>query len=144
RILERFVHQICGCEARWTPGNIIEASIAQIREQVGKEEVILGLSGGTDSAVVAALLNKAIGKQLICVFVNTGLLRLNESEQILKTFEEHFGIHVVHVNAEERFYKILENVSDPEQKRKIIGNEFVKIFEEHASKFKNAKWLAQG
>lgn len=144
RILERFVREICGCEANWTPSNIVEESIAQIRKQVGKDEVVLGLSGGVDSAVVAALLHKAIGEQLTCVFVNTGLLRLNESEQILQTFKKHFGIRVIQINAEERFLQALKGISDPEQKRKIIGSEFIRVFEEQANKLKNAKWLAQG
>lgn len=144
RILERFVREICGCAATWTPNNIIEESIKNIKEQVGNEEVLLGLSGGVDSSVVAALLHKAIGDQLTCVFVDTGLLRLNEGDQVMKTFADHLGIHVIRVNAADRFLKLLKGVDDPEKKRKVIGNEFVKIFEEQAAKLKNAKWLAQG
>ncbi|MEY3220356.1 MAG: hypothetical protein RIT27_1713 [Pseudomonadota bacterium] len=144
RILNRFVHDICGCESLWTPENIIEDSIKQIREQVGEDEVILGLSGGVDSAVTAALLHQAIGKQLTCVFVDNGLLRLNEAKQVMATFAEHLGVKVIHVDAENRFLTALQNITDPEKKRKIIGNLFIDIFEEQAAKLSNAKWLAQG
>jgi len=144
RILQRFVIDICGCEALWTPGNIVEESIASVREQVGDEEVLLGLSGGVDSSVVAALLHKAIGDQLTCVFVDTGLLRYQEGDQVMATFAEHMGVHVIRVDAEERFLKALEGETDPERKRKIIGNLFVEVFEEEAGKLKNAQWLAQG
>ncbi len=144
RILERFVHEICGCSALWTPGNIIDDSIATIREQVGGDEVILGLSGGVDSSVVAALLHKAIGNKLTCVFVDNGLLRYMEGDQVMSTFAEHMGVKVIRVDAEERFLNALKGVDDPEQKRKIIGNLFIEVFEEEANKLSNAKWLAQG
>ncbi len=144
RILSRFVHEICGCQALWTPGNIIEDSIQQIREKVGQDEVILGLSGGVDSSVVAALLHRAIGDQLTCVFVDTGLLRLHEGDQVMATFAEHMGVKVIRVDAEPRFLEALRGETDPEKKRKIIGNLFVEIFEEEAAKLTNAKWLAQG
>jgi len=144
RILNRFVHEICGCQALWTPGNIIEDSIRQIREKVGQDEVILGLSGGVDSSVVAALLHRAIGDQLTCVFVDTGLLRLHEGDQVMATFAEHMGVKVIRVDAEPRFLEALRGEADPEKKRKIIGNLFVEIFEEEAAKLTNAKWLAQG
>ena len=144
RVLERFVHGICGCEALWTPGNIVEDAIATVRQQVGDDEVILGLSGGVDSSVVAALLHKAIGKQLTCVFVDNGLLRHREGDQVMATFAEHMGVKVIRVDAEQRFLDRLAGVDDPEQKRKIIGNLFVEIFEEEAGKLAGAKWLAQG
>ncbi len=144
RIIERFVHGICGCENLWTAGNIIEDSIAQIREQIGDEEVILGLSGGVDSSVVAALLHKAIGQQLTCVFVDNGLLRYKEGDNVMAMFAEHMGVKVIRVDAEDRFLAALKGEADPEAKRKIIGNLFVEIFEEESNKLKNAKWLAQG
>lgn len=144
RIINRFVHDICGCEALWTADNIIEDSIRQVRKQVGSDEVLLGLSGGVDSSVVAALLHKAIGDQLTCVFVDNGLLRLNEGDQVMATFAEHMGVHVIRVDAEERFLTALKGVNDPEQKRKVIGNLFIEVFEEEANKLANAKWLAQG
>jgi GMP synthase (glutamine-hydrolysing) len=144
RIIERFALDICGCQALWTPGNIIEDSIASVRQKVGKDEVVLGLSGGVDSSVVAALLHRAIGDQLTCVFVDNGLLRLNEGDQVMKTFAEHMGIKVVRVDAEERFLSALKGVDEPEQKRKIIGNVFIDVFDEEAGKLESAKWLAQG
>ncbi len=144
RILQRFVHEICGCGNLWTPGNIIEDAIVHIREQVGEEEVLLGLSGGVDSSVVAALLHRAIGDQLTCVFVDNGLLRLEEGDQVMATFAEHMGVRVIRVDAEARFLDALEGVTDPERKRKVIGNLFIEVFEEEADKLKNAKWLAQG
>jgi GMP synthase (glutamine-hydrolysing) len=144
RILNRFVHDICGCAADWTSSNIIDDSIAQIRSQVGKDEVLLGLSGGVDSSVVAALLHRAIGDQLTCVFVDNGLLRLDEGDQVMATFAKHMGIRVIRVDAEERFLKALHGIADPEHKRRIIGNMFVEVFEEQASKLSNAQWLAQG
>jgi len=144
RILERFVTDICGCNALWNAGNIIEDSISNIREQVGGDEVILGLSGGVDSSVVAALLHRAIGDKLTCVFVDNGLLRLNEGDQVMTTFAKHMGVKVIRVDAEDRFLNGLKGEVDPEKKRKIIGNLFVDIFEEESKKLSNAKWLAQG
>ena len=144
RILARFVHDICGCAALWTSGNIIDDSIAQIRAQVGADEVLLGLSGGVDSSVVAALLHRAIGKQLTCVFVDTGLLRLHEGDQVMATFAQHMGVRVIRVDAEQRFLAALAGEADPEKKRKIIGGLFVDIFEEEAQKLTSANWLAQG
>lgn len=144
RILSRFVLEICGCAALWTSDNIIEDSIQSIRQQVGNDHVILGLSGGVDSSVVAALLHKALADQLTCIFVDTGLLRLHEGDQVMATFAEHMGVTVIRVNAEQRFLESLRGVNDPEQKRKIIGNLFVQIFDEEASKLSDAKWLAQG
>ena len=144
RILNRFVHDICGCAADWTSSNIIDDSIAQIRSQVGEDEVLLGLSGGVDSSVVAALLHRAIGDQLTCVFVDNGLLRLDEGDQVMATFAKHMGIRVIRVDAEERFLKALNGIADPEHKRRIIGNMFVEVFEEQAAKLSNARWLAQG
>jgi GMP synthase (glutamine-hydrolysing) len=144
RLLERFVREICGCEARWEPGNIIADSIARVREQVGRDCVLLGLSGGVDSSVVGALLHRALGDQLTCVFVDHGLLRLGEGEQVMETFAKHMGVRVVRVNAEERFLEALKGETDPERKRKIIGRLFVEVFEEQAAKLRNIRWLAQG
>ena len=144
RILERFVHEICGCASDWTPGNIIEDSIARVRQLVGDEEVILGLSGGVDSSVVAALLHRAIGDQLTCVFVDNGLLRYHEGDQVMAVFAENMGVKVIRVDAEQRFLDELARVDDPEQKRKIIGRVFIEIFEEEAGKLTTANWLAQG
>lgn len=144
RLLERFVCDICGCARLWTTANIIEDSIQRVREQVGQDEVILGLSGGVDSSVVAALLHRAIGKQLTCVFVDTGLLRHQEGDQVMATFAQHMGVKVIRVNAEDRFLTALASETDPEKKRKIIGRLFVEIFDEESQKLSNAKWLAQG
>ncbi len=144
RILSRFVLDICGCEALWTSGNIIDDSIHAIQAKVGSEQVILGLSGGVDSSVVAALLHKAIGTQLICVFVDTGLLRLNEGDQVMATFAQHMGVKVIRIDAEQRYLDALSGITDPEHKRKIIGNLFVEIFDEEAGKLSDAQWLAQG
>ena len=144
RIINRFLHDICQCKASWTTENIIEDSIAKVRDQVGEDKVLLGLSGGVDSSVVAALLHHAIGDQLTCVFVDNGLLRLHEGDQVMTTFAEHMGVKVIRVNAEDRFLAELQGVSDPEQKRVIIGNTFIKVFEEEASKLKDVNWLAQG
>lgn len=144
RILSRFVLEICGCEALWTASSIIDDSIHAVRAKVGNDNVILGLSGGVDSSVVAALLHKAIGDQLTCVFVDTGLLRLYEGDQVMATFAEHMGVKVIRVNAEQRYLDKLNGIADPEQKRKIIGNLFVDIFDEEAGKLTDAKWLAQG
>jgi len=143
-LLRRFVVDICGCQTLWTPTNIIENQIARVRETVGDDEVILGLSGGVDSAVVAVLLHRAIGKQLTCVFVDTGLLRWQEGDQVMAMFAEHMGVNVIRVNASERYFKALHGVTDPEAKRKIIGSLFIDIFDEESAKLTNAKWLAQG
>ena len=144
KILERFIHQIAGCQSLWTTEKIIERSIAQVKKQVGNDRVLLALSGGVDSSVVAALLHKAIGKQLTCVFVDNGLLRLNEADQVMETFAKHMGIHVIRVDAEARFLKALKGISDPEKKRKVIGVEFIKVFEEQAKSLEGINWLAQG
>jgi GMP synthase (glutamine-hydrolysing) len=144
RILSRFVLEIAGCQALWNPSNIIEDSIQSVREKIGTDHVILGLSGGVDSSVVAALLHKAIGEQLTCVFVDTGLLRLHEGDQVMAMFAEHMGIKVIRVNAEARYMSELAGENDPEQKRKIIGRLFIEIFDEEAGKLTDAKWLAQG
>jgi len=143
-ILRRFVHEIAGCASSWRTSSIIEDSLQRIRAQVGAEHVLLGLSGGVDSSVVAALLHKAIGAQLTCVFVDHGLLRLGEGDQVMKTFADHMGVKVLRVDAEERFLKALAGVIDPEVKRKIIGGEFVAVFDEEAAKIEDVQWLAQG
>lgn len=144
RILEKFILDICDCKPVWTTKNIIHESIEKVRDQVGNEHVILGLSGGVDSSVVAALLHEAIRDQLTCVFVDTGLLRLNEAEEVQKLFAQHLGIHLITVQAEQRFLAALAGEDDPEKKRKIIGKLFIEIFDEEAKKIKDAKWLAQG
>jgi GMP synthase (glutamine-hydrolysing) len=144
RILDRFITDISGCEALWTVGNIIADSIAKVRATLGDERVVLGLSGGVDSSVVAALLHQAVGDRLTCVFVDTGLLRLDEGDQVMATFARHMGVKVIRVNAAERFYAGLAGVTDPEQKRKIIGKLFIDIFDEEAHKITDARWLAQG
>jgi len=143
-MIARFVHDICGCGHDWNMPDYIAEAVAKIREQVGDEEVILGLSGGVDSSVAAALLHRAIGEQLTCVFVDNGLLRLNEAEQVMETFGRSLGVRVIHVDATEQFMGHLKGVSDPEQKRKIIGREFVEVFQAEAAKLPKAKWLAQG
>lgn len=144
RLLERFVVDICGCEKKWTPGSIIDDAVARIKEQVGDDEVILGLSGGVDSSVTAMLIQRAIGNKLTCVFVDNGLLRLNEADQVMEMFGDHFGLNIVHVDGENRFLDALKGEDEPEAKRKIIGHVFVDIFDEESKKCKNAKWLAQG
>jgi GMP synthase (glutamine-hydrolysing) len=143
-ILRRFVLDICGCKPTWTAQNIIAEHVEKIRAQVGRDRVLLGLSGGVDSSVVAALLHAAIGDQLVCVFVDTGLLRLNEGDQVMDVFARHLGVNVIRANAGPRFFAALEGVADPEQKRKIIGRLFVEVFEEHAARQSDVKWLAQG
>jgi GMP synthase (glutamine-hydrolysing) len=143
-ILRRFVREIAGCAANWSTGNIIEDSVARIRAQVGADKVLLGLSGGVDSSVLAALLHRAIGAQLTCVFVDHGLLRLGEGDQVMATFAEHMGVRVLRVDAEQRFLTALAGESDPETKRKIIGREFIAVFEQEAAKLEDVKWLAQG
>jgi len=144
RIYERFVHEICGCGRAWTPVNIIEDAAERVREQVGDSHVLLGLSGGVDSSVVAALLHRAIGSRLTCVFVDTGLLRLDEGDQVMRVFDKHLGVRVIRVNAEERFLTALAGVADPEAKRKVIGRLFVEVFDEEASKLADVRFLAQG
>ena len=143
-IIARFVLDICGCSGDWNMPDYIGEAVARIREQVGREEVILGLSGGVDSSVAAALIHRAIGDQLTCVFVDNGLLRLNEAEQVMKTFARSLGVKVVHVDASAAFLGKLAGVTDPEQKRRIIGAEFVEVFQAEAKKLPQAKWLAQG
>ena len=143
-IIENFVHKICGCNSHWNPGNIIEADIKRIRAEVGEDNVLLGLSGGVDSSVVAALLHQAIGDQLTCIFVDNGLLRLGEADQVMKVFGDHLKVKVVRVDAEDLFLSKLEGVSDPEEKRTIIGNTFIEVFEQEANKIENVRWLAQG
>jgi GMP synthase (glutamine-hydrolysing) len=144
RMIERFLTDICQCETLWTSAHIIEDSIETIREQVGTDQVLLGLSGGVDSSVVAALLHKAIGEQLICVFVDNGLLRQDEGDQVMAMFAKNMGIKVIRVNAEQRFLDELAGEDEPEAKRKIIGRVFVEVFEEESNKLENVKWLAQG
>ena len=144
KILERFLHQIVGCQTLWTTKKIVEDSIVRVKEQVGNDKVLLALSGGVDSSVVAALLHRVIGKQLTCVFVDNGLLRLNEADQVMETFAKHVGVNVIRVDAEARFLGALKGISDPEEKRKIIGVEFIRVFEEQAKSLKGIRWLAQG
>ena len=143
-LLNRFVLDICKCSPDWIMGNYAEEAVAKIREQVGDDEVILGLSGGVDSSVAAALIHRAIGTRLTCVFVDNGLLRKNEREQVRETFEKNMGLRLVVVDAVDRFMNALAGVTDPAQKRKIIGRELVEVFQEEAAKITNAKWLAQG
>ena len=143
-LLNRFVLDICKAEPSWIMGDYVKEAVEQIRAQVGDEEVILGLSGGVDSSVTAALIHRAIGKQLTCVFVDNGLLRKNEREQVRETFEKNMGLKLIVVDAVDRFMGELAGVTDPEQKRKIIGRLFVEVFQEEAAKLPNAKWLAQG
>jgi GMP synthase (glutamine-hydrolysing) len=143
-ILRRFVREIAGCSASWATRNIIDDCLARIRAQVGRDRVLLGLSGGVDSSVLAALLHQAIGSQLTCVFVDHGLLRLGEGDQVMATFAQHMGVQVVRVDAEQRFLAALAGEADPEKKRKIIGRVFIEVFDEEAAKLKDVKWLAQG
>jgi GMP synthase (glutamine-hydrolysing) len=144
RIIERFVHDICGCPDAWNPGNIIARDIEKVRAEVGEGCVLLGLSGGVDSSVVAALLHEALGDQLVCVFVDHGLLRLNEGDQVMEIFAQNLGVNVIRVNAADRFLSALAGETDPEAKRKIIGRLFIEIFDEEAEKLANVGWLAQG
>ena len=143
-ILERFVRQICGLSGDWSMPGFVEEAVNRIRSEVGVEDVVLGLSGGVDSAVAAALIHRAIGDQLTCVFVDHGLLRLNEAEEVMGTFSGKLGARVVHVNARDQFMGHLRGVTDPEQKRRIIGREFIEVFQRQASKLPKVKWLAQG
>jgi GMP synthase (glutamine-hydrolysing) len=144
QIISRFAHDICGCGHDWNMPDYIGEAVAKIRAQVGGDEVILGLSGGVDSSVAAALIHRAIGDQLSCVFVDNGLLRLNEAEQVMETFDRSLGVKVIHVDASEQFLGKLADVTDPEQKRRVIGKEFVEVFQAESAKIPNAKWLAQG
>jgi GMP synthase (glutamine-hydrolysing) len=144
KLLHRFVKDISGCRGDWQMPEYVSESVARIRETVGPEEVILGLSGGVDSSVAAALIHKAIGKQLTCVFVDHGLLRLNEAVQVMDTFAKHMHVKVIHVDASAEFLGALKGIADPEEKRKIIGRLFVEVFQREAKKIRNAKWLAQG
>jgi GMP synthase (glutamine-hydrolysing) len=144
RMFEHFVLQLCECEALWTPANIVEDALQKVRAQVGGDKVLLGLSGGVDSSVVAALLHKAIGNQLTCVFVDNGLLRKNEGDQVMDMFAKNMGVKVIRVDAEELFLGKLKGVSDPEKKRKAIGGTFIDVFDTEATKLKDVNWLAQG
>ena len=143
-MLSRFVNEICGCQGDWNMPDYVAEAVARIREQVGDDEVILGLSGGVDSSVAAALIHKAIGDKLTCVFVDHGLLRLDEGKQVMQTFAENMGVKIIHIDATAQFMGKLSGVADPEAKRKIIGREFVEVFQDQAGKQKSAKWLAQG
>ncbi|HMY00593.1 MAG TPA: glutamine-hydrolyzing GMP synthase, partial [Agitococcus sp.] len=143
-LLRRFVREICACDDLWTPAQIIEDSIRRIREQVGDDHVLLGLSGGVDSSVVAALLHRAIGDKLTCVFVDNGLLRKNEGDMVMDMFAKNMGVKVIRADAEAKFLGELAGVADPEQKRKIIGRVFIEVFDSESAKLNNIKWLAQG
>lgn len=143
-ILKRFIIDVCRCKADWSMPSFVDDQVSRIKRTVGDDEVILGLSGGVDSSVAAALIQKSIGSKLTCVFVDNGLLRLNEAEQVMATFKENLGLNVIHVDASERFMSALSGVVDPEEKRKVIGKEFVEIFQQEAEKLPNARWLAQG
>ena len=144
RILKRFVHSICGCDTNWTTTNVIREYSERIKLRVGSDKVLLALSGGVDSSVVAALLHEAVGDQLTCIFVDTGLMRLNEGDMIMQAFDRHLGVKVIRVNAEQQFFSALKGVEDPEKKRIMIGNLFIKTFECEAAKLRDVKWLAQG
>jgi GMP synthase (glutamine-hydrolysing) len=144
RIFEHFVLELCGCERVWTPAKIVEDAIARVRDTVGQDKVLLGLSGGVDSSVVAALLHRAIGDQLTCVFVDNGLLRLDEGDHVMDMFARNMGVKVIRVDAEDLFLGKLVGISDPEQKRKIIGNTFIEVFDEEAARLRDVNWLAQG
>jgi GMP synthase (glutamine-hydrolysing) len=143
-IIERFVLQICGLAGDWNMPDYIEEAVGRIRSAVGSDEVVLGLSGGVDSSVAGALIHRAIGRQLTCVFVDHGLLRLNEAEQVMSTFADRLGANVIHVDASDQFMRHLKGVTDPEEKRKIIGREFIEVFQHEAAKLPQVKWLAQG
>lgn len=143
-ILKNFLFKICGCKPDWNIGDFVKSQISEVRKTVGDSNIICGLSGGVDSSTLAVLLHKAVGDKLKCIFVNNGLLRQGEAEKVVKLFKDNFKINLIYVDAEERFLKALEGVTDPEQKRKIIGREFIEVFEEESKKIKNVKFLAQG
>ncbi|MCS5582415.1 MAG: glutamine-hydrolyzing GMP synthase [Pseudomonadales bacterium] len=143
-MMKRFVRDICGCTGDWTPANIIDGLLSRVTDEVGSDGVVLGLSGGVDSSVVAALLHRAIGDQLTCIFVDNGLLRQGEVKQVMETFKDGFGIRIVQVDASERFLEALSGIVDPEDKRRVIGSVFVDVFQEEADKIENICWLAQG
>ncbi|HEV7929188.1 MAG TPA: glutamine-hydrolyzing GMP synthase, partial [Nitrosospira sp.] len=143
-IIERFVHEICGAGYDWNMPDYLDEAVGRIRSEVGTDEVILGLSGGVDSSVAAALIHRAIGQQLTCVFVDNGLLRLNEAKQVMETFSRNLGVKILHIDASGEFLKHLQGVTDPETKRRIIGREFVEVFQREAAEIPNARWLAQG
>jgi len=143
-VLKNFLYEIAGAPPAWTPAAVIEEQVERIRARVGKERVLCALSGGVDSAVAALLVHKAVGDQLTCVFVDHGMMRKNEAEQVVETFGDHFGVPLVHVQAQQRFLELLAGVEDPEQKRKIIGREFIRVFEDEARKLGDVKWLVQG
>ncbi|MDX1815324.1 MAG: glutamine-hydrolyzing GMP synthase, partial [Thermodesulfobacteriota bacterium] len=143
-ILANFLFRVCGLSPLWTMHSFIETSIGRIRETVGQENVVLGLSGGVDSSVAAVLLHRALGDQLTCIFVNNGLLRKNEAEEVLQTFQEGIGLHLEYVDAAEQFLTDLEGISDPEEKRKVIGETFIRVFEEAAGKIPGVGFLGQG
>jgi GMP synthase (glutamine-hydrolysing) len=144
QILAHFVRDICDCQPTWDVANIIADSIAHIRKLVGTEPVVVGLSGGVDSSVTAALIHQAVGDQLTCLFVDTGLLRLNEGDEVMQLFATHLGVKVIRVNAQARFMRVLAGVDDPEKKRKIVGAEFIRVFEEQAQQLSGVQWLGQG
>ena len=143
-VLKNFLYEIADAPPAWTPAAVIEEQVERIRAQVGRERVLCALSGGVDSAVAALLVHKAVGDQLTCVFVDHGMLRKNEALQVVETFGDHFHVPLVHVQAEDRFLDLLEGVEDPEQKRKIIGREFIRVFEDEARKLGDVRWLVQG
>jgi len=143
-VLKNFLYEIAGAPPAWTPAAVIEEQVERIRARVGNERVLCALSGGVDSAVAALLVYKAVGDQLTCVFVDHGMMRKNEAEQVVETFQDHFGVPLVHVQAQQRFLDLLADVEDPEQKRKIIGREFIRVFEDEARKLGDVKWLVQG
>src|SRR5439155_13275622 len=143
-ILKNFLYRVCDCSGDWSPASIIEEQIERVRSQVGEGRVICGLSGGVDSSTAALIVHRAVGEKLTCVFVDHGLMRKNESEQVVTAFRDHFQIPLVHVDAGERFLAKLAGVVDPEEKRRIIGEEFIRVFEEEAAKLEGVKFLVQG